>query len=850
MTVSYVSSGAVAYSAASGTSVTPAFPASIAAGNMLIMIVGQRGSAANVGTVTTPSGWTRVFAFTNTGGENTGGYSTTWGAGTGNTNLYVFKKVATGSETGTETVTLASNNVSWSSIHQYSKTAANWRINSSMGTDVTTGTGVSIAAFYPLGVISGDQLLGAMVIPANVATFSAEAFASSGATIGAATEIHEAASANGNQIGGFVARAACTAGSSAASVRPTLTATAAGTTTNVRGPGVLIRISEFANLTPTTLQGPDAFTGVNGAALPANWTTGTADAGGGGATIQSNRARFLTGSAGAYTQQVSRKYTTQYEDAVFQLKFAFPTGPPEIYPQFTLRASGSAIDGDGGTFLELTPAAASYTISQTGSYANGRDLISAVSLTYVAATDYNLIYGIVGNVLQYKLWKQGDPEPAYTTLDHSLGGGVGYVGVRGGPGNVGAVSVDLDDVALYNYFPVSTTSVSSDLDLRYAVTNSVTSDSDIRWKVANVLTSDSDLRWAVRSVLNSDSDLRYAVRSVLNSDSDIRWKVANVLTSNSDIRWITRNQINSDSDIRWKVANVLTSNSDLRWAVRSSVNSDSDLRWAVRSAVTSDSDIRWRVRVILNSDSDLRYAVRSILNSDSDIRWAVRSITLSAVDLRWITRNVVSSDVDLRWLSYNRLTSDVDLRWAVRSILSSDVDLRWVSRAQATSDVDLRWVTDSSVLSLSVDMDLRWAVRAVTLSAVDLRWITRNVLSSDLNTPFRVRSVALSDADLRWRVRSVLAADLSALWRVRGLTSADLDIRWRGRGLVLSIVDLRWVVYTIAAPATGGVAQSGTPTGPLAQAGSGQAQAAIVGSPVPVSQSFDGTEFRPIVIGG
>lgn len=787
MTTSYVSSGAVAYSAASGASVTPAFPASISAGNMLIMIVGQRGSAANVGTVATPSGWTQVFGYTNTNSEDTGGYATTWAADTGNTNLYVFKKVATGSESGNETVTLASNNVSWASIHQYSKTEANWRINASMGKDVAGGN-VSVQAFYPLGIANGNQLLGAMVIPTDAATFSAQAFVSSGATIGAATEVHEAASANGNQIGGFVARAACTAGSSGASVRPTLTATAGGTTTNVRGPGVLIRIADFANLTPTTLQGPDAFTAADGSALPANFTAGTADVGGGGATVQSNRARFLTGSAGGYTQQVSRRYTTQYEDAVYELTFRWPS-LVELYPQFYVRVSGSGVDGDGGTFLELTRATNTFTIVQTGSYANARNLITPVALAYAALTDYHLIFGIVGNVLQYKIWEDGDPEPAYTTLDHSLGGGVGHVGIRGGPGNVGSVSIDIDDIALYNYFPApSTTSVTSDSDIRWQVKNSVDSDSDIRWRVANVLTSDSDLRYAVRSFLNSDVDLRYAVRA--------------------------------------------------------SVTSDSDLRWRVRAVLNSDSDIRWRVSVRLNSDSDIRWRVSVRLNSDSDIRWAVRSVLLSTVDLRWISRAQVQSDVDLRWLSKIQAHSNVDLRWAVRSILSSDVDLRWLSKAQAHSDVDLRWITDSSILSLSTDMDLRWAVRSVTLSTVDLRWITRNALASDLNLAYRVRSVALSDVDLRYAVRSVLAADLSALWRVRGLTLADLDLRWTVTGRVLSTVDLRWAVYTLSLPASGGVALSGTPTGPVALTGSDN------GSSDPMVHSFDGTELGPIVIGG
>jgi hypothetical protein len=47
-------------------------------------------------------------------------------------------------------------------------------------------------------------------------------------------------SGTGNDIGGFVVHADVTAGPSSAA--PTLTATAGGTTTNVRGPGVFLRV--------------------------------------------------------------------------------------------------------------------------------------------------------------------------------------------------------------------------------------------------------------------------------------------------------------------------------------------------------------------------------------------------------------------------------------------------------------------------------------------------------------------------------------------------------------------------------------------------------------------------------
>jgi hypothetical protein len=936
MTVSLVSSGAFAYSAAAGTTVSPTYPATISAGNMLILIVGLKSSTANAGTVTTPSGWTLVLAYENANSENTGGYTTTLGAGTGNTNLYVYKKVAAGTETGTLAVTLGTNNVSLAAIYNYSKTAANWRINCSPGNDVTTGTAVGIGAFYPLGVASGDQILMGMVYPDNVATFSAESFASSGATIGTVTEIAEAATATGNRIGGVVASAACTAGSSAASIRPTFTATAAGTTTNVRGPGFMIRIAEFANLTPTTLQGPDAFTGTNGAALPANWAVGSDSATGATTVINANRARMTTGSAGGYTGQTSRKYTTQYEDAVYSGKFQFPS-TVELYTQFYIRDSGGVVDGNGGTYLEIADLAQQVAIAQQGNFGNTRGIGSATSITINAATDYNIIYGIVGNVLQWKIWPVGGTDPGYTVLDHSLGGGVGTVGIRNGPGATGSRVFDFDDMSLLNYFPVSTTSVTSDSDLRWAVRSTVNSDSDERWAVRalivsdsderwivrNRVNSDSDQRWAVRALLNSDSDQRYAVRSVLTSDSDERWAVRAPVTSDSDLRWIsrvavasdsderwiTRNRVNSDSDLRWAVRSVVTSDSDERWAVRSVVTSNSDERWAVRSVVTSDSDIRWAVRAVVtsdsderwitrnavasdsdirwisrvainsdidlrygvtssiatitsdhsflwvsrvtvNSDSDQRWIVRAVLTSDSDERWAVRSQVQTNTDLRWISRTMVQSDSDQRWAVRSRLNSDSDQRWAVRSVVLSDLDHRWITRAQVQADVDLRWITNSSVSSLSVDHDFRWAVRAVVLSQFDLRWAVRSVLTGDLDTRYAVRSVALSASDLRWAVRSSLQSDLNAVWRVRGVTSADLDVRWTGRGLVIGDLSLKWISNTLTPPASGGVVLSGSPVGPWAFAGSGQAQAATVGTPVPVVHSFDGTELGPVVVGG
>lgn len=237
--VAYQSAGAIAYSASGGTSVSPAYPASIVAGDLLVLIIGMKPSVANGGSVTIPSGWTQIISIT-----GAGGYGTTLAVDRGNTNLFTFYKVAVGTESGSLLVTLATNDVSWAQMYRLSNATGLWSIAGTIGSDTTAGN-VSIAFGADPGVTAGDYILGAMCIPTDVTTpnqFSAEAISQSGITFGTVTEISEPDSNTGNDIGGFTYQATVNSGTS--SGVPTLTATAGGTTTNVRGPGVFIRVRE------------------------------------------------------------------------------------------------------------------------------------------------------------------------------------------------------------------------------------------------------------------------------------------------------------------------------------------------------------------------------------------------------------------------------------------------------------------------------------------------------------------------------------------------------------------------------------------------------------------------------
>jgi hypothetical protein len=245
--------GAIAYSAQNGTSVSPSYPAGIQATDQLVLVVGMKPSTANSGTVTRAD-WTLRGSLT-----AAGGYGTTLGADTGNTNLWIFtKNTVTGSESGTLAVTLATNNVSWAFIVRIPTGGGAVSYGSSSGGDTTAGN-VSVTLSANPGLTAGDLALWAMCIPTDITTptqFSAHAITAAGATFATATEINEPDSGTGNDIGGFSAWTTVSSGT--ASAAPTVTATAGGTTTNVRGPLVLVRFRE-ANVYVIDAQ-PDSFT--------------------------------------------------------------------------------------------------------------------------------------------------------------------------------------------------------------------------------------------------------------------------------------------------------------------------------------------------------------------------------------------------------------------------------------------------------------------------------------------------------------------------------------------------------------------------------------------------------------
>ena len=239
--VTLAGSGTLAYSTGNPA---PGYPSPVAAGDLLVLVVGSKPGTASV---TTPAGWTLL-------GSIAGGSGTT-GVDTGPTRLDVFTKEATGSESGTLTVTCPGNSVSWAQIHVFTggDPSNEWDTALATGVDTSGGSAYSVTTGTAPGLTAFDAALAAVVIPTDVTTpnqFSAEALSSTGATFGTVTEVSEPDSSAGNDIGGVQFWAPVTAGTSTSAV--TLSATAGGTTTNVQGPAALIRVRSAAPTTSVT----------------------------------------------------------------------------------------------------------------------------------------------------------------------------------------------------------------------------------------------------------------------------------------------------------------------------------------------------------------------------------------------------------------------------------------------------------------------------------------------------------------------------------------------------------------------------------------------------------------------
>ena len=242
MAISFQTQGTTPTATGTGTgstSVSPDAPASVAVGNVVILFVGAKPDTA---TIDTPTDWTLI-------GTVAGGGGTT-GNDAGPMRLSAYSRVRDGAWNGTTmpTVNITNGNSSWAQAFRFSNATGAWDIAAASGADSTTGTAWSVTCGSNPGLTAGDHVIVGSAIPTDVTTpaqFSAEAVSATGVSAwGTVTELSEPETTTNQDAGGFIFITSVTTGTSSAA--PVVTATAGGTTTNVRGVSLLVRLRETA----------------------------------------------------------------------------------------------------------------------------------------------------------------------------------------------------------------------------------------------------------------------------------------------------------------------------------------------------------------------------------------------------------------------------------------------------------------------------------------------------------------------------------------------------------------------------------------------------------------------------
>lgn len=427
MAITYQSASTLAYSTGN-----PAanYPSSLAAGDLILLLVGSKPDTTPA---STPTGFLRL-------GQYAGGAGTT-GADTGPTVIDAFVRVSDGTETGTLSVTVTGNSASWAQMYRYSNATGLWNLAVAGGADASTGTAWSVTCDVNPGITADDALLIGSCIPTDVSTpsqFSAESVSATGATLGSMSEISEPDTTSGNDVGGFVFRMTCSAGTSSAA--PVITATAGGTTTNVSGPSILIRIREVSH----SEENEDFETGASEGGTYGN-SSGLADGGNGGA-VEWRAAAAAEGTYGVrfpVTSALNRVLTCANPNymgfAYFAVGMSGTATATGILSQFR--------DAGANTLVNVRVNASTGTLTIRD---NNTDRATSTTTIPTDGSKIYVGYGIYNGLVQMRIWDSSrNLLEDESTLNGTYSGAGGTTPVItelrfGAINTLGAVTVDYD----------------------------------------------------------------------------------------------------------------------------------------------------------------------------------------------------------------------------------------------------------------------------------------------------------------------------------------------------------------------------------------------------------------------
>lgn len=220
-------------SASTYRNVTPGYP-TVSAGDYMFLHVSVKYSDP---TVSVPSGWTLL-------GDATGGAGTDGTVDEGNVRTYLYGKVATGSESGTLTVTTSGGTASCLGGRIISLTKAageTWDVSSGVtASDNTAGTSIDFAYGSDPGITANDWLVTVWAINSTAYTHTHALTCSGLSSITTQSRGNTAVTGGANLRYGFVTHAI---GAGTATGNATYTNTASGSATNApAGASIMVRV--------------------------------------------------------------------------------------------------------------------------------------------------------------------------------------------------------------------------------------------------------------------------------------------------------------------------------------------------------------------------------------------------------------------------------------------------------------------------------------------------------------------------------------------------------------------------------------------------------------------------------
>lgn len=230
--------------AGAGTgSVSLAYPANIAAGDVLVAALVNKYPTNGPAT---PSGWTLAAQ-----GEGGTGAS---GLDTGHVYTTVFTKIADGTESGSLTVTITGGNSAVGRIARYfSNGGGRLAFSATAGSDNTAGTGWSVTGAANPGISAGNLIVAVSGVNTDGRSFSAEAVTATGCTFDTAVEDMDAGSTAGDDVRLIISRHFCMTGPASAAPVFTMTASGSDAATEPAGATVLLVLREHPSPAPVAL---------------------------------------------------------------------------------------------------------------------------------------------------------------------------------------------------------------------------------------------------------------------------------------------------------------------------------------------------------------------------------------------------------------------------------------------------------------------------------------------------------------------------------------------------------------------------------------------------------------------